>query len=127
MDEILLVNDPVRMVKSAWLDDWYIIERAEHDGQEWLEPIGEPNAQTRGYALMRSARISNADVEGTMDEMVEIAKAIKSNGTFHAKRCAVDATGSRVKLWSPRNSLNAGSILAEAADELAEQILKEAP
>lgn len=98
-------------------DGWYTIERAEHDGREWLEPLG-PGASR----YMRSSRISDADVEGTLEEMQGIAKAIRARGTEAHKRCAVDATGDEVRFWSPRNSQRDGvSSIADALD-LATQI-----
>ena len=70
--------------KSGALDDWYTIERAHHENRQWLEPTG-PNSMR----LMYSGRISDACVEGTAAEMLEIAKAIKARGSASFKRCAV--------------------------------------
>lgn len=110
------VEGKVVLVKSEVMSDWWCIERAEHDGREWLE-------EADGYStFMRSARISDADVEGTAEEMVEIARAIRQRGSYSAKRCAVDARGERVLFWSPRNSRVTASISREAAEDLATQI-----
>lgn len=113
--------------KSEMLGDWYVIERAEHDGREWLETIG-PNAQ----ALRCSSRFSDADVEGTASDMLEIAAAIEKRGSFSAKRCAVlivPATAfsmnATAEFWSPRNSRARGAVTLAEADELAALIRKE--
>lgn len=98
--------------------DWYVIERAEHDGRVWLEPIG-PNAS----ALMCSSRIGNADIEGTYAEMVEIARAIKSGGCASFKRCRAETTPEGVLLCSPRNSLKATLVALPRALALADLIL----
>lgn len=98
-------------------DGWWCIERAHHDGRRWMEKLEE-----HVFALRSSARVSDADVEGTAEEMIGIAQAIRDRGTYGAKRCAVDATGPRVLLWSPRNSIAAGSVTLEAADDLATKI-----
>jgi hypothetical protein len=85
--------------KSDALDDWYVIERAEHDGRSWLEPT------QYGVAFQCSARISDADVEGYASEMLAIADAIEAGTVARFKRCAVDATSDVVRFWSPRNSM----------------------
>lgn len=100
---------------SDW--DWWVIERAEHDGRMWMEPTG-PNSAS----LRCSARISDADVEGTADEMKMIAEAIKARSRFSAKRCAVMVEGEQVKFWSPRNSQKDGITTLACADELAKLI-----
>lgn len=58
--------------KSDFLDDWYVIERAHHEGRQWLERTG-PNMMK----LMDSARISDACLEGGGEQMLAIARAIK--------------------------------------------------
>jgi hypothetical protein len=102
--------------KTDCLDDWYLIELADHDGREWLEPVG------MGLAFRRSARFSDADVEGDGREMLALAAAIERNGDARFKRCAVDAWGSTVEMWSPRNSSERGTCTREEALELAQQI-----
>lgn len=103
--------------KCEAMQDWYTIERAEHDGRQWLENIG-PNAM----ALRDSSRFSDADVEGYASEMLAIADAIERKSDVEFRRCAVDATKDPVKFWSPRNSQTDGACsYAEAAD-LAAQI-----
>lgn len=89
--------------KSDFDADWYVIERAEHDGREWMEP-------------------DNADVEGTAEEMRELARAIRARSSAYFRRCAVAVVGSRVDFWSPRNSTAAGSVALADADALADEI-----
>lgn len=102
------------LVKCEGMDDWYTIERAEHDGREWLESTG-PNTKS----FMRSARISDACVEGYSSEMLALAEAIEKRECESFKRCAVDATSDRVEFWSPRNSQRPGIASWAEADELA--------
>lgn len=97
--------------------DWWVIERAEHDGRTWMEQTG-PNSM----ALRCSARFSDADVEGSADEMREIAKAIRARGRYSAKRCAVRVEGDVVSFRSPRNSTMEGVTSLACADELAKLI-----
>jgi hypothetical protein len=128
------------LLKTDVLDDWYVIERAEHDGRVWSEPVpGRPDVAV----LRSSARFSDADVEGTAEEMRAIARAIRERQQVSFRRCAVDAriadagrsgrpvyealaaAVTRVRFWSPRNSQTPGSTTFEEALELAVQIEKE--
>jgi hypothetical protein len=106
--------------KSDFSDDWYVIERAEHDGREWLQKTG-PNIM----AFMRSARISDADVEGTLSEMKEIGQAIENRSEASFKRCSVRIDGERAFFDSPRNSTREGECSLAEADELAALIRAE--
>lgn len=99
--------------KASMLDDWYIIERAEHDGRVWMESTG-PNSS----ALRCSSRFSDADVEGTAEEMLAIADAIEARRVFTARRCAVEITWDGAEFWSPRNSITPGRTSIREADEL---------
>jgi hypothetical protein len=112
------IDGPLALVKSAWLDDWYVIERAAHDGRERMRPA------EGGAHFMRSARITNADVEGTADEMREVAVAIEARGMYSAKRVGVSVKGDRALLWSPRNSIGFASVPLSRADALAAEILR---
>jgi hypothetical protein len=95
--------------KSDWLDDWYVIERAEHDGRTWLEPI------PGGLAFMCSARLGDADIEGTAAEMLAIADAIETNRSVSFRRCAARREGTGYLLGSPRNSVKFTAVrLADA-------------
>lgn len=91
-------HEEVHLNQSLWLDDWYVIEDA------------------------RGCRISDADVEGTLAEMVTIAEAIESRGRVSHKRCAIWRDDDRFGLMSPRNSQREAFITEAAADGLAKQI-----
>lgn len=90
--------EEVHLNQSLWLDDWYVIEDAT------------------------GRRISDADVEGTLAEMVTIAEAIESRGKVSHKRCSVWRSGDRFGLMSPRNSQLEAFITEAAADGLAKQV-----
>ena len=107
------------MSKSEHLDDWYLIVKAEHDGREWTEKTG-PNSSR----FMCSERISDACVEGSEEEMLGIAQAIKLRERRSFGRCAVAFLSDGVHFWSPRNSTTHGVVTVEEADELADQILR---
>lgn len=102
-------------------DDWYLIERAEHDGREWIEDTG-PSSD----AYQCSERVSDADVEGTAQEMRDIAEGIRKREPVSFKRCSVRFTkrgGVDVALFSsPRNSQADGVVPLARADELATEI-----
>ena len=105
------------IVKSGYIDNWYVIERAEHDGREWTVRKG-PNA----YGLQCSSRFSDADVEGYGEEMVVVADAIDARSSASFKRCAVDVNGEQVRFWSPRNSRMDGVVSYEEAAQLSKKI-----
>lgn len=117
--------------KCEGMTDWYLIERAEHDGREWLEPFKDGY----GGSLQCSSRIGNADIEGSLADMVALAMAIKLTPAFGVdaatavsfKRCAVKATADGVLLWSPRNSDEPTLVTKERALALADQILAITP
>lgn len=112
-----MTNSPkLTLTKSDSLDDWYLIERAEHDGRTWLEQHEEYSS------LQCSARISDADVEGYGCEMLAIAAAIRRRTSTSSKRCAVRVAGDRAFFWSPRNSRDPGETSLVEADALAELI-----
>lgn len=104
------------IVKFDGMDDWYIIERAEHDGRRWIEEA------EYGSRLMMSSRVSDADIEGYSFEMVAIAAAIESRSSCNFRRCAVNVRGVEVDFWSPRNSRQPGTVSLTEADELAKMI-----
>jgi len=108
------------MVKSAHMGDWYLIERAEHDGRQWLERTA-PGCM----AFRCSSRISDADVEGPAEEMLAIADAIEQRDSVSFRRCAVRVVGDRVFFSSPRNSQRDGETSLAYADELVAQIRRE--
>ena len=107
---------PLALRKSDDLDDWYLIERRDHDGRTWMEWQSH-----NVVALRTSARFSdNADVEGSAEEVLAIADAIEARGEYRAKRCAVKVDGDRVYFESPRNSQEPGVVTL--ADALAAEI-----
>ena len=67
-------------------------------------------------------------VEGTAEEMLALAKAIRERGSFAARRCAVDARdvheygAGTVVLWSPRNSITPNVVTRSEADQIAHDI-----
>lgn len=103
--------------KCEWMGDWYLIERARHDGREWMEQIG-PGIT----ALRNSARISDADVEGPACEMLSIARAIRERRSVDFKRCSVEIDGDEARFCSPRNSRRDGIATLAEADDLADKI-----
>lgn len=107
---------------SEVLEDWFVIERAEHDGSRTLVP-GKSDSVPH-YILQYAGRISDADVEGTGAEMLELAEAIERRSGYGAKRCAVevDTEHNEVKLSSPRNSSYSGVISLDEADDLVKSI-----
>lgn len=108
----------ILLEKSEWLDDWYTIVRAKHDGRQWLERAG-----SNGMKFMCSERISDACVEGTSEEMMQIAKAIKTRSSASFKRCAVWIKGDIAYFCSPRNSTIDAEVALEDADAFAESVI----
>lgn len=105
------------LIKNDGMEDWFLIEKAKHDGRTWLAPF-----EGGGMMLMSSARISDADIEGTAEEMLGIANAIVARGEYSAKRCSVSIDGDRALFDSPRNSMRAGVVTLAEADALAIEI-----
>jgi len=111
----------IKLETSEWIDDWYLIVRAEHDGRFWWEETG-PNSER----LMSSERLSpEACIEGTANEMLSIADAIKSRGSAIFKRCAVRVKDDIAYFCSPKNSEHDSAIPLVEADAFAEQVFKE--
>jgi hypothetical protein len=107
--------------KSDWLADWYVIESNAVPvfGEEPLYLDG----RLIGSSLTSTARISDADVEGTGDEMLAIADAIERGEPVGFKRCAVKPIeGGGFALRSPRNSQEPGAITAKQAAGLVASI-----
>lgn len=117
---INIIEQPIKLVKSDSLDDWYLIERAVHENKEWYD-----EGESHGYkfsSYQHSGRISDACVEGSLEEMKAIAEAIRNRTKFSAKRCAVYIENNRAFFYSPRNSQKHASVPLEFADKLAEEI-----
>ena len=105
-------------IVSDSLPDWYTIELAVHENRHWMEPT------QYGAALRYSGRISDADVEGTSEEMLAIAAAIKQGTSVEFRRCAAEHVDNGYLLHSPRNSQEPALITFEEAAALAESITK---
>lgn len=115
-------------IEEGSFDDWFCIVRDLASDEEkraaHMESVGI------GHTVFRvPERLSNADCEGTRDEMREIALAIIARKSFRAKRCAVELVeheGAQYFLfWSPRNSFDASRmpVTIEAAVALATEIV----
>jgi hypothetical protein len=84
----------IYLKKSEYIRDWYLIE-------------GTGN---------------QACIEGTSQEMLEIAEAIENRTSISFRRCAVYASKTYAKFESPRNSTEASEVSLEEADQLAKEI-----
>lgn len=124
-DEIPCMNeyvakpgDGVRatVVRSEHMGDWWTIERVDHPNERWMKPV------QYGSALMYSGRISDACVEGTSMEMIELAAAIENGLSESFRRCAVERVEGGYLFSSPRNSREPGFLSLEASRELARDI-----
>lgn len=101
-------------------DEWYSIIRAEHDGREWIE-----NIDTNTSRFMCSERLSpEACIEGTSEEIIEVALAIKDRRAIYFKRIAVSFEYG-FWFWSPKNSIHKVFISTEDADEFANEVIRE--
>lgn len=119
MDEyVAKPGDAVRaiVVRSDSMEDWWTIERVSHENVRWMKPV------QYGSTLMYSGRISDACVEGTSMEMLEIAAAIENGEDESFKRCAVRKVEGGYEFSSPRNSQRPGFLSLEASRELARDI-----
>jgi len=110
------IDGMLSLVKADSIADWWLIERKEHDGRSWFAPAHG------GMSFMRSARISDADVEGPGAEMLDIAEAIEKRSSESHRRCSVSFTADGFLFCSPRNSQVEALVSVEAADDLARQI-----
>jgi hypothetical protein len=97
-DDIRDLDLALHCNQSAWLDDWWVIETSY------------------------GGRLGTADVEGTADEMRDLADAIERRGRASATRCAVAVEPAGVRLWSPRNSIGCVRVPLARADALAIEI-----
>jgi hypothetical protein len=104
-------------VRSDGEADWYTIERAEHDGREWLESTGPHSSR-----LMMSCRLGNACIEGPGSQMLAIAAAIEGGTSVSFKRCCALLVDDGYGLMSPRNSDDLTIISFEDAAGLASSI-----
>lgn len=118
----------VQLEKWDYMEDWYLINRAEHDGSEWDEH--EDGSRCDNFRTCRyhthqachSRRLGNADIEGTAEHMRDIAYAIERNQSHTEKRVRAEFCHSDYLLSSPRNSREPTLISHEEALDLARQI-----
>lgn len=108
------MNCTLNKIDSSY--DWWCIERAEHDGREWMDRF------PGGVVFMRASRLGNADIEGTGDEMLAIAEAIERAESAAFKRCAARHTTKGYLMSSPRNSTQSTLITHDEAKALAVDI-----
>jgi hypothetical protein len=107
--------------KSDDIDDWYTIEKAEHDNYYGLHEIAENCS-----SVYWSGRIADTDVEGSLYEMREVAEAIRDKRSISFKRIGIifSKDEETVFFYSPRNSRMAAMINIDEANELAAEIIK---
>ena len=111
----------ILLKKSEYIDNWYSIVRAEHDGRVWCEHVGFNSSR-----LMMSERLSpEACIEGDASNMIALAKAIKKREDVSFKRCAVRFNEDCAAFSSPKNSEYEAVVPFESAEEFAEQVLAE--
>jgi hypothetical protein len=96
-------NEELILVSCEGMPDWWIIERARHDGRE-CEEYSEDGTSA---FTSSSARIVNGDIEGPGYEMHAVAQAIEQGKSARFKRCQVTWTKSGYLMGSPRG----GSVL----------------
>jgi hypothetical protein len=121
IDKISIVLRPITLVKIDIMDNWYTIERRDHKNETYFTEVSGNH-----ISLHYSGRICDADVEGYGAEMIDIARAIKSNKDAIHRRCAVmhDPLSDKFFFWSPRNSCIAAQVHSEDANQLANEILE---
>lgn len=121
-DRPTLTDDNIVLRKSEHLDDWYTIERE-------VPAAGGPRLEHGHGRMMRlwlPERLSDACIEGTADEMRDIARAILARREVHHKRCAVVALNDGdecAEMWSPRNSTIRARVPLTVADDFARRAL----
>lgn len=116
-------------------DGWFELERAEHDGREWIEGY-DPPGPSRGYPYVRVAhepgrrandtwfcRSANLEkstsVEGPAHDIPRLLQAIKTWTHDHRKRWAFYPLTEDVGLvWSPRNSRTSTRVTRRALEAL---------
>jgi hypothetical protein len=94
----------MRLRKSEWLDEWYLLV-----SDEGYEPAG-------------------VNIEGTLSEWFQIANAIKQNSSIFFKRCCVRIEDDTITFYSPRNSSEGDVALCcrAEAEKFADGIINEA-
>lgn len=102
---------------------WCVLEKHpdEHDGSSWFVPIGPMSS-----AFMTSARISNACVEGSVEDMRGMCRAILDGAkSFERRRCGFYVDWSdEIVIHSPRNSTYGGLVMREQLEDAARRFLE---
>lgn len=113
---VRVYDDAITLKSNEDIGDWYTIEKAEHGGGMDLR------AGPHGLYLWAESRICDADIEGPLSHMVEIAAAIRDGVVSESKRCAVAPHEYGFVFWSPRNSEVVAWVSREHAEALAAEI-----
>lgn len=129
----LLWDDNDRLVLSMEFNEPFFIY--EEDGYCTLRPTAFPTwegnflsyygCKQRFRYTVSNARIDPlTDVEGYVEEMVELCDVILNSGEVKHKRCAARSLDEVVELWSPRNSYRRIIVPKENAREAAVEFLR---
>jgi len=105
-------------------DNWYTVIRTEHDGKEWWQECDSPYGGKYTQWMKSERLVPDACIEGSGDELVEIAIAIQDKRDVSFKRIAVRFEKDGVHLYSPKNSNTDGVVSLEEAREFAEITLQ---
>lgn len=111
-------NEKLVIVPCEEISDWWIIERAEHDGQEW-EKYSEDGTSA---VTVCSARIVDGDIEGSSCEMQLVAQAIEQGSSMCFKRCQVNWTATGYLMSRPRGGSAPVLVTHDVARRLAADI-----
>lgn len=136
MDLDIQILDAPLTVKN-WeefsMDDWWTIERLEHEHKSWEDKETRTQPADRHYPSYQyttvihknSARLDRArmyDIEGCGQAMLEVGRAIKNRFEFSDTRVAVSPKNGGFVFWSPRNSDFYVWVSAARANDLADKI-----
>ncbi len=104
-------------ISKGSFDDWWVLERIEHDDRTWNEPTNYGSQ----YCMSRRLE-KTTDVEGTKEEWIAIRKAILNKSGIDFTRCSVEHTKKGFLVESPRNSQEPILISDSSAIYLANEI-----
>lgn len=116
-------NVPFKVKRSEFVQDWYVVVRTHHDGKTWLEPAVHEGVPY--LSLKTSERLSDADIEGTREEMIALMTAILDGKEASFKRCGAEPVDDGWLLGSPRNSTEWAFVSTENARKAAQEFLDE--
>ncbi len=104
-------------ISKGSFDDWWVLERIEHDNKTWNEPM------EYGSRYCMSRRLEKTtDIEGPAREWSAIRKAILDETTISFTRCSIEHRKQGFLIESPRNSQEPILISASSAIYLANEI-----